>query len=409
MAYFNGIIKTGVLFIILAGLLSCSGEDNFPGTAGRGRKSGDANPDTIQVIDGNGELREIKKPVNRIIVEYIDNAELVRILGREDRIVGIAGYDYIFKECTMQFPEIRKKPTVGLFWKFDYEAVLGLTPDLVLTFGADTSEKRDKLPGVNVLFLGLYYPDLSNPHASAFIRGVRSLGKILDADERSENFIGWYLNIVDMIKTRIAQIPENEKPSVLITSYPHTDLDTISFSAYMKKDTLSQALNLAGGRQISESLPEYSQGGVGVKVDLEWIMKEDPEIIIMHAVDIVDICGYETDDPSSIAKALGHILSRPELAGLKAVKNKHVYVFDGHFRNDASGGIVAAAYMAKIFHPELFTDINPEAIHQQYLDMQGLKYDLNLHGMFLYPPITDGNNLMGIPDRHIQRSGDDKD
>lgn len=397
-----------MVLILLIGLIGCSGEDTVPVSSRREKIAGETITETVQVIDGNGEPHVIRKPVERIIVEYMDNAELVRILGREERIVGIAGYDYIFDKCLMQFPEIRKRPTVGLFWKFDYEAVLGLKPGLVLTFGADTSEKRDKLPGVDILFLGLYYPDLNNPIASPFIRGVRNLGKILDAEERSENFVMWYLGLVTTIKTRVSQIHESEKPTVFITSYPHMDLNTTSFSAYMKKDTLSQALALAGGRQISESLPDYTQGGVGVKVELEWIMKEDPDIIIMHAVDMVDLYGYETDDPSPIAQALDFLLARPELATLKAVKSKQVYIFNGHFRNDASGGIVASAYMAKILYPERFTDMNPESIHQDYINMQGLKYDLNLHGVFLYPPLLSDNNLMGVPDKYIKRFSYDK-
>jgi iron complex transport system substrate-binding protein len=42
--------------------------------------------------------------------------------------------------------------------------------------------------------------------------------------------------------------------------------------------------------------------------------------------------------------------------------------------------------MAKWFHPELFGDLDPKAIHQQYLtDFMGIDYDLNEHGVFAYP------------------------
>ena len=401
-------IRTVVLIILMAGLSACSGENPIPGTSGKEKIPEETNTGTIQVTDGNGEELRIKKPVKRIIVEYIDNAELVRILDSKDRIIGISGYDYIFDKCLMQFPDIRKKPSVGLFWKFDYEAVLGLRPDLILTFGVDTSEKREKLPGIDVLFLGLYYPDLQYPEASGFVRGVRELGRVLDREARAEVYIKWYIDLADMIKSRTGLIPESEKPQVFITSYPHADINTSAFSAYLKKDTLTQAMSIAGGRSISASIPEYNQGGYGVKVDLEWVLKKDPDIIIMHAVDMVNLYGYETDDPANIAKAMEAILSRPELAGIKAVKNKRVYLFDGHFRNDASGGITAAVYMARIFHPDMFTDINPEKIHQDYIDMQDLKYDLNRHGVFLYPPLIDGENVMGVPDKYIERFSDVK-
>ncbi len=404
-----GISNAGTMvLILLISLIGCSGEDTSTGTSGQEKFSEETITETVRVVDGNGETHVIEKPVEHIIVEYIDNAELVRILDRENRIVGIAGYDYIFEKCVMQFPEIRKKPTVGLFWKFDYEAVLGLSPDLILTFGADTSEKREKLPGVDVFFPGLYYPDLQNPDESIFVRGVRALGRILDSEVRAEEYIKWYLDLADIIDSRTSKIPESERPQVFITSYPHTDLNTSTFSAYMEKDTLTQAMTLAGGRSISESIAGYKQGGYGIKVDIEWVLEKDPDIIILHAVDRVDLYGYETDDPLKIEEAMHQLISRPELAKLKAVNNKRIYLFNGHLRNDASGGIIAAAYMARIFHSDIFTDINPEDIHQEYINMQGLKYDLDRHGVFLFPPLVVEGDVLGIPNKYIEQFSDVK-
>jgi len=45
--------------------------------------------------------------------------------------------------------------------------------------------------------------------------------------------------------------------------------------------------------------------------------------------------------------------------------------------------------MAKWFHPDLFEDLDPKAIHQEYLTrFQGLDYDLDEHGVFVYPDVT---------------------
>jgi len=42
--------------------------------------------------------------------------------------------------------------------------------------------------------------------------------------------------------------------------------------------------------------------------------------------------------------------------------------------------------MAKWFHPDLFKDLDPEAIHQEYLTrFQHLDYDLGKQGVFVYP------------------------
>ena len=61
--------------------------------------------------------------------------------------------------------------------------------------------------------------------------------------------------------------------------------------------------------------------------------------------------------------------------------------------------------MARLFHPDLFVDMDPEAIHQEFLtDFQELDYDLNEHGVFVYPPIEIGSGLAGIPDRYREES-----
>jgi iron complex transport system substrate-binding protein len=358
-------------------------------------------PESVAVIDGNGATVNVRKPVRRIVVEYMDNAELVRILDRVDRVVGVAGYDYIFEKCARQFPEYRRKPSVGLFWVLDYEAVLASAPDLLLTFGADYGAKRANLPGVDVLFLGLYYPDLLDPDRSRFLRGVRNLGLLLDAQEPAQRFIDWHTAVRRRIENLTAAVAAQDKPKVLLSSYPQCLSAGSTYCAYPPGDTLSQACALAGGINL---MPAALSGPAAKKaslaVDTEWVMREKPDVIILHAVDRVDEYGYEADDIAALRNGWREYIARPELAGIPAVRDRRVYVFDGHFRNDASGGVVAAAYMAKIFHPEAARDLDPEAIQRQYLAFQRLNYDLDRHGIFVYPPLESEKGLMGIPDRY---------
>lgn len=43
-------------------------------------------------------------------------------------------------------------------------------------------------------------------------------------------------------------------------------------------------------------------------------------------------------------------------------------------------------YMAKALHPDIFDNLDPKEIHQQYLtEFQGLDYDVSEHGVFVYP------------------------
>lgn len=81
------------------------------------------------------------------------------------------------------------------------------------------------------------------------------------------------------------------------------------------------------------------------------------------------------------------VMSRPELAGTEAVKNDEVYVFSCNFAYGPSR-IIAISYMAKVLHQELFNDLDPKALHQEYVtEFQGLDFDLEDHGVFVYHPV----------------------
>ena len=359
----------------------------------------------LTLVDGNGEAVTVSKPVKRIIVEYVDNAELIRILNKEEKVVGV---DFIIAKTEIQFPELSKLPCVGAMHDPDYEAVLSLNPDLLLTFSPITSEKKEKLQGVDVVFLGLYYPDLSNPEGSRFTDGVRKLGYILDAKEEAEEYINWRTSLIDNIKSQTEALSEDEKPRVFICAYPYPHIGTGTYRTYAKVDTLTQMGLMAGGKNIADDLPEFVQPAYKITVDPEWVIKQNPEFIILHVVrytysgmTLDPPHGYDADDPTGVKEGLKDFMSRPELANVAAVKNGNVYILSGNFRNDATGGFMGAAYMTKLFHPELFKDLDPEALHQEYLtEFQKLDYDLNEHGVFLYPPIEINDGLAGIPDKY---------
>ena len=69
----------------------------------------DGNATYIVLIDGNGATISVSLPANRIVVEYIQNIELMRILQLENQVVGI---DYAVEMLkTKYFPDI---PSVAL-------------------------------------------------------------------------------------------------------------------------------------------------------------------------------------------------------------------------------------------------------------------------------------------------------
>jgi iron complex transport system substrate-binding protein len=94
--------------------------------------------------------------VERIVAEYLDNADLMQILKKTDKVVGV---DLAVAKSPAEFPKLSKQTSVGAMHKEpDYEKVLSLNPNILLVFSNITEEKKMNLPGVCVLFAGFTIP-----------------------------------------------------------------------------------------------------------------------------------------------------------------------------------------------------------------------------------------------------------
>ena len=252
----------------------------------------------LTLMDGIGEAVTVEKPVERVVVEWKDTAELMRTLNSADKIVGVTSYISMYEG--VYFPLLSKLPDVGLPWNLDYEAVLNLHPDLFLTFGhGGTDEKKEKLPGVAVVFLGLYFPDLLNPDGSRYTEGVKKLGYILDKKEDAEEFANWRIGEINRIKSRTEGLSEDEKPRVFLYHFPKPG----RYHTYARGDKFDQMRLIAGGKNIAEDLPEYIQGGYSVNVDPEWVVAQNPDFIIVN----YQICKVLCLFPGVVSRCLNNI------------------------------------------------------------------------------------------------------
>jgi iron complex transport system substrate-binding protein len=358
----------------------------------------------IHLLDGNKQNISVNLPANRLIVEYNQNTELVRILGIENLVVGVdSGVDPV---KTLFFPEnAANVSSVGGMSSPDYEAVLNLHPTTLLVFspGSGTSatvaEKASKLPGVDVVYLGLYNPNVTKPEDSRFIQGVLKAGYIFNKVPRATEYANWILNLTSTINAKVNTIPENQRHTVLITNSPTLG----SARAYVALDTLGQACILAGGTNIANA-PAGSTA-FSVTLDTEYVVSQNPECIFLHTVRYTygggtnePAQGIDANDPTGMKNTLQQYLSQPAFANLTAVRNNHVYMIAGDFRNNAMGGTLGAVYMAKVLYPDVFSDLNPQAIHQEYMTrFLKLNYNLDTNGVFLYPAITVNGDTVGIP------------
>ncbi len=117
-------------------------------------------------------------------------------------------------------------------------------------------------------------------------------------------------------------------------------------------------------------------------------MEQNPDVIIVGCHGGERVGGYDVDDPSGMAGVRQEMLDRPELANTGAVKDDRVYAMSEEILLGAGLTIIGCTYMAKAFYPGQFEDIDSEVIHQEYLEFQGLDFNVKEHGVFVYPKLT---------------------
>ena len=312
----------------------------------------------LTVVDSNDRIVTVKKPIERVVASLSYTCEAIRTLRAQDKVVGIDSYTK--EKYKDYFPELSKLPGVG--HPLDYEAILNLNPDLVV----GGIKYPEKLPDIPAVCLSLW-------RSEDIVEELLKLGYILDKKDEAKHYIvefhGKYL---DPIKARTEGLSEEERPKVYVEGSRRP------YRAFGGKSGAQRFIEMCGGRNIFADIERPGQ------VDPEEVMMRNPDIIIRY-IEVTD-AGYEYDEPSKIKALWEDTVNRPELANVNAVKNNKVYIIDNGL-NYGQDYPIALAYWAKWIHPDLFEDIDPLTIHQEFLtEFQGLDYDLNKHGVFVYHP-----------------------
>ena len=146
---------------------------------------------------------------------------------------------------------------------------------------------------------------------------------------------------------------------------------------------------MAGGRNIAADVTPMAWGDAGY-VDMEWVIEQNPEIIVRYYLPYIGgemgiWWSYGIDDPAEIISKREEVLNRPEFANVDAVKDERVQILACDIISYGAP-CITIAYFAKTFHPELFEDLDPQKVHQEFLSrFQRIDYDLDEHGVFAYP------------------------
>ncbi|MBW2635918.1 MAG: ABC transporter substrate-binding protein [Deltaproteobacteria bacterium] len=323
----------------------------------------------LTIIDEADRIVTVHKPVGRVITLGGYDAEIMWLIGAQDKIVGIANWMAEKSYYDMCMPGLTKLPTVGSGKAIDYETVITLNPDLVITWHYYAATIDEKIPkSMPVTSFDLFVPE-------SLTEGVVKFGYIFGKRDAAEHYIDdFHDKHIDFIKVRTEELSEEERPKVYLERHD------MPYKTYGSDSYAHQGIHIAGGKNIFADV----EAGQFV-ADAEDVVMKNPDIIIKYASTGGLETGYDIDDASKAKAMRDEIMSRPELAEVNAVKEGRVYIMNMGL-NCGPGYPIANAYWAKWFQPELFVDLDPNAIHKEYLSSQGIEFNLDEHGVFVYHP-----------------------
>lgn len=311
----------------------------------------------VTVVDSTGRTVSVEAPVHKVVSLGTGVAGYIYALDGGESLVGRDSYSY--------FPlGLQKVPVAGKSsYSPDLEFIVKVQPDLVI---ADTMLSEDDQKKIEDAGIPVLIDWISDPSKDVAV--MKDLGLLIGKEERAQDIIDFITKYRNLVEERTANLKQDEKPKVFL-EWAGKPYYTVSNGSQL--DTL---VGLAGGINIAKN---YGNGShTYPTVSPEWVAVENPDVIIQTKSSDKP---YTEDDLKEFREA---IISRSELQDVSAIKNGRVYLVSGEIMYSVRS-IVAELYLAKWFHPELFLDVDPEAVHR---DLVKKFYDIELDGgAYVYP------------------------
>ena len=323
----------------------------------------------ITVIDAAGDKIQIAKPVKRVIASGMGELfSTLRALKADEMI--LASTEYVTRNSGF-FPEISKLPSISTVDQVDHELIIQLNPDVIFCVPSFYSQLNDivteTFPVVQVSF--------------ETIADIQMVGTIMGKEEATEDYVGWIEDFNTMVDERIGSLSEDEYKEVFIFYGGEYGMaPPPPYGTFGRDNPRNELIRRAGGISISEELE-----GAWISVDPEWVIEQNPPILVRECYITSDKpeMGYNVVGRERADGLMDFIISQPALSSTAAVENENVLMIYGDLFEDS--WFLATAYLAKYFHPDLFEDLDPLELHQEFLTrFQGLDFDVETQGLFVH-------------------------
>ena len=301
----------------------------------------------LTLIDMADRIVTVPRPIERIVSTFPEETRVIVEVGGVDKLVGVSSYlimDNYAPNFIMltAYPQLKELPGVGSYREPNLEQIVTLNPDVVISgnSGPDKANIIQEKTGIPTVALSAKFD--YKGEGGAF-EAYRLAGKVIGNEERAEELISFISEEFDKVLAVTSKIPDNERVRVYYLCFGLTR----PYCAYAP-------IEIAGGINVARTGSESV-----ITVSKEQIIAWNPDIILIHSTSKSHTIGTIED-----------ILSDSDLQSMNAVKNGKVYYSKGGYvGGNPTTAVTEAPYMAKLFYPEKFEDLDVEEEGNRILEM----------------------------------------
>jgi iron complex transport system substrate-binding protein len=197
-------------------------------------------------------------PPARIICLTEETVETLYLLGEEQRIAGVSGY-------AVRPQRVRKeKPRVSAFISADFEKIIALKPDLVLTFSDLQADIAAELIRRNIAVHAFNQRDVAG-----ILDMIRTLGALVGAAEKAEALAVSYEDRLDAVREQAERLPR--RPRVYFEEWDEPMISGIKW--------VSELIEIAGGVEAFPALSVHKSAKDRILM-ADAVIAAAPDIII---------------------------------------------------------------------------------------------------------------------------------
>jgi len=313
-------------------------------------------------IDDLGREVEIDGIVERAVLFNRYELEFVRAVGAGDTVVGIP--ESIARDTATYWPEYAEAAVVGANMQSpNYEAIVALDPDVVIMSRFGPYEEA--IAQLAVFEIPLLV--VTGADSTLHEENVDLIGRVFGRSERAAELNGFYRHYRDLLAERL----EGVEP-VRVYFEETTDYGTVlEGSGWHDMVAIAGGVNVFGDMDISQR-PTAAGNVNNHAIDPEEVMARFPDFVVK-----LQRSTYSAQDEDARDLYPQHwsaLANRIDVLGTPAGEAGAVYLIDYYMAGGVSK-VTGALQLAKWFHPELFADIDPEAVMREWIeDYQGVPF-----------------------------------